>query len=865
MMSLAVISDISYYANLAKEDYYNSGGEPAGQWRGLGATMLGLHGNIERATYENIFNGFSPDGKDVLCEKHNDKHRPGWDLTMSPPKSVSVLWSRAEPNLRRQVQEAHNEAVLSSLKLLEDHAAITRRGHNGVIHEPVVGFVGALYEHSTSRSLDPQLHTHCLIANIAPRDDGTWGTIESRYLFKWQKAAGSIYRASLATNLQEIGIKLEHRNNYYEVVGIDDDLCKHFSKRSQDIHRELEKRGLTTSASRAGEKVKLFTRQKKTEINRPDLFQRWSKECDQQGFTQDSLNKLLTEPVITHVHPLTQTAIIDHLVDQYSVFRQQDLYQSIADLGVLNNQTLTDIEGHVRQLVDMGHIKEIGRDNSHNRIFSTKIIMEIEQKLLQNALQLNAVKHFQVARENIDEIIQNHNKESAYVISEEQQEAIHNVCQSSCDILQGSAGAGKSSSMSVVNDIYNQAGFKVIGATIAKRAADQLQDETGITSFTIAKLFNDLDHGRRPVNSKSVLIIDEAGLVGSKDLARLIDVVKKEKAKIILVGEDKQLQAISHAGVLPYLSESLGCSRIETIRRQREDWSRAAVMQLREGQADVALAEFNQRGLIEWGKDRDDTINRLVTKWDAYQQSNPDKSSLIVAQRWKEVIAISERVRTLRQAQGKVAKEEVLLDCFVSDKKIQFSFSVGDRIKFCKNDYSLSVSNGTLGEITNIELDQNEITWFHVLTDAGQNLRINTQEYTNEDGRCYFALAYALTVFSSQGCTVDGDTFVHYTTGMDRANTYVAGSRHRDACHWFCNHKEIESIHNYKRPDQTITDKSRLEILAESMNSLRPSHTSLSYTHAPDSDLWQELKDLALDSSLERVIHETECEVSAYG
>lgn len=186
MMSINPINSIEYYEELAKEDYYTQGGEPPGKWIGRGALALVLSTYIDTRDYRRIFNGFGPDGE-KLCENAGDNHRPGWDVTFSAPKSVSILWSRADEEVRKAIQAAQQVAVERALTFIEDRAAYTRRGKCGKTLERTTGLIAATFEHSTSRAQDAQLHTHCLIANLGQRQDETWGTLESKSFFFGKK------------------------------------------------------------------------------------------------------------------------------------------------------------------------------------------------------------------------------------------------------------------------------------------------------------------------------------------------------------------------------------------------------------------------------------------------------------------------------------------------------------------------------------------------------------------------------------------------------------------------------------------------------------------------------------------------------
>lgn len=194
MVTISKMGGIKYYVKLGVEDYYVAGGEPNGIWTGLGTLGLGLKGEVSQVDLHRLMNGFSL--QDLpLCEgAGTDRHRPGWDICFSPPKSVSVAFARAPVNLRHQISKAHFLALRDALRHLEKHAAVTRRGHDGVTREFVSGLVMATFEHSTSREMDPQLHTHALIFNVAPRHDGSWGSLESRDLYLWRRSADAVNR-----------------------------------------------------------------------------------------------------------------------------------------------------------------------------------------------------------------------------------------------------------------------------------------------------------------------------------------------------------------------------------------------------------------------------------------------------------------------------------------------------------------------------------------------------------------------------------------------------------------------------------------------------------------------------------------------
>jgi ATP-dependent exoDNAse (exonuclease V) alpha subunit len=290
------------------------------------------------------------------------------------------------------------------------------------------------------------------------------------------------------------------------------------------------------------------------------------------------------------------------------------------------------------------------------------------------------------------------------------------------------------------------------------------------------------------------LVVDEAGQLSSTVLQKLTHCAYQAQCKLILTGEDKQLDAINRGGSLRYLSnpEVIGAQRIENIRRQRSSWARDVVADFRDGKAERALKVLEQKNCLHYSKDREATKANLVKQWHDYQKSHPHKESLVIAHRWDDVKELSNAIRDIHISEGRVGQENISLVCSVADKRFNTAFSKGDRIKFCRNDYkSLGVSNGTLGTIESIRSLQNKDTEFSINVDDGRKVNFLASDYADDKGT-HLCLAYALTVYSSQGTTIDGNTFVYYTKGMDRANTYVAASRHRDESHIFCSRHEID-------------------------------------------------------------------------
>lgn len=287
-----------YCADLGVEDYMRRGGEPPGRWLGSGAAALGRTGTVVREEFLNAFEGRTLDGAGCLVDldaskgtfadrktgkQREKKRQPGWDLTFSAPKSVSLAWAIGPQEIRQAIQQAHFEAVKTALGYVEETCAWSRRGKGGQRRERA-GLIIATYEHGTSRERDPQLHTHALVLNACVRADGTTGALMSKPFYEHKMAAGAVYRAELAANLQRsLGLAVRREKSWFEIEGISPKACQDFSKRSAAIQAEKSRQGISTAYG--AEKIALDTRPHKGRTSRSELFAEWRAAAGPLGLT----------------------------------------------------------------------------------------------------------------------------------------------------------------------------------------------------------------------------------------------------------------------------------------------------------------------------------------------------------------------------------------------------------------------------------------------------------------------------------------------------------------------------------------------------------------------------------------------------
>jgi conjugative relaxase-like TrwC/TraI family protein len=832
MMTLHKLSKImtGYYLEWPKKNYYQNLHYPKGQWLGEQSYKLGLKGDVELVAFTNLMAGYSPDGSKALVQNAGKNHVPAWDMTLSAPKSFSILHAHDKYGIFTRIQKL---AVKAALAFIEKKAAQTGRGSGGRITEKLSGFLAAVYAHYESRTLDPQTHTHCLILNLAKRNDGTWGTIDSKAIYQWKMAAGVVYRAELACLLRQEGYEIEADGDSFNIVGVPLYIRKFYSKRDEQITNVLKDLGAKTSASQIGEFAKQSTRQSKTLVPLTELKDRWKKELKSLfNFTATSAQ------AIQHDHPIYAEEFIDvdfaleELTHVNSTFKVQDLYHHIAKQAQITGDDANSISHTVNEVLNSEKLIPLSKDYKNNLIYTTKKVIEAEIEMIHLAKSLNKQLCLGPSVHELNHAIDETQTMLGHKLSEEQITALINACTASMlAIIQGSAGAGKSTSLSALRIAYENIGQKVKGACIAKAAADNLQKETKIESGTIAMLLSQMTKGKKPLKNVDVLIIDEAGQVGAIQMQSLLKLAKTSKTKIVLVGDTKQLDAIERGGVLRYLSRAdvIKPSHIEIIRRQREPWACEAVMNLRDGKSEEAIKVIDENGGLNFASTYDSAISTLVKKWEIFTHEKPNKQAIVLAQRWKDVEDLSKQLRLIYQERGLVGQENIAFNCVVSNKPIKQEFSIGDKVRFSQNDYKLGVSNGTFATVKGIANIDGQPA-IDVVLNNGKKVHLTPLTYQDEYGRFPLVHAYAMTVYSSQGITIDGDTFVFYNSHMDRANTYVAGSRHKDNCHWFFNSKEIDL--SAKPNNEMVTHDERLLELAKFMK--REQRSTLAIEHLTD-------------------------------
>ena len=446
----------AYYTGLAKEDYYTKGQEPPGAWLGTGAEKIGLSGVVKPQELKNVFCGFSPDGKEKLVQNAGkmtgERSRdPGWDLTFSAPKSVSICWAISSPEMQRIFERAHLEAIKTTLEGIEAQTVI-RKGKGGSIHEQA-GLVVAAYQHSTSRAInkntlpDMELHTHCLVMNLGVSPtDGKTRAIKSEQFYNNQKEWGAVYRAELAKNLTVVGFLCEKTEAAFELKGVSQEVIKEFSKRTEQVKAQTE--GITDKRDR--EQVKLRGRVVKEDHPREALFSYWQTRAEELGLSAKSVLELTEAPrpyerSVDIEKGRAVEAAVKKLTHEKPVFTKDELQRAIAHEATGSGLGFREVIAATKDFLQREAIPLGTKDGGV--VFTTEATAEKETKKL-------------IEQEKAAE------KEKAAHLSEYRK------------------GREKE-------------GFKVLGCTFSKDKAKELEEATGLKSRTIRKTLYELE-GKDP-------------------------------------------------------------------------------------------------------------------------------------------------------------------------------------------------------------------------------------------------------------------------------------------------------------------------------------------------------------------------------
>ena len=482
--------------------------------------------------------------------------------------------------------------------------------------------------------------------------------------------------------------------------------------------------------------------------------------------------------------------VFEYLTNRQSTFTRHDLAREI-------NRYIDDHDRFRNMMARLEASRELvlltpevkGRGVEEPARYTTREMLGIESRLAERALELAEGNGHGISDDALDQVLERHG-----YLSHEQREAVrHITSERQIQALTGFAGTGKSATMAVAREIWEEEGYRVIGAALSGIAAENLEKSAGVRSRTLASWELGWREGRERLSERDILILDEAGMVGSRQMERIIGEAHERGAKMVLVGDAEQLQPIEAGAAFRAIAERVGYRELAGIRRQREEWQREASRDFARGEPGRAFEHYHEHEAIHFAENRDRAKEELIHEWSDYRVTEgAEKSTLILAHTRADVRELNLRAREILKQHGDLGREvtvEVERELMAPDGTLTIErgergFAPNERVMFLKNERELGVKNGTLGTV--LEIDQSAI---RVRLDgrAGREIEFDFKDYAALDH------GYAATVHKVQGATVER-SFMLATPGMDRHLAYVGMTRHREGVEVFVGRDDFQDF-----------------------------------------------------------------------
>jgi conjugative relaxase-like TrwC/TraI family protein len=625
----------------AADDYYAK--EHPGEWQGRGAEALGLEGPVDQAQLSRLLDGKLPNGDQIQASFGEDsKKRMGLDLTFSAPKSVSM---QALVGGDKAVVLAHDKAVALALEQVEKLAEARRKIDGKTTRERTGNLVIGKFRHEMSRAKDPQLHTHAVVMNMTQRSDGKWRAIANEDIFKVQHEIDAIYKSELARGLQELGysIRLADDKGNFELGHISREQIVAFSARSQMIEEALANQGKTRENASTLEKqvIALATRPRKDESDRAVVKQYWLSKSQDLGIRysskdleltagEKSLDELSLPASMTPAQAVVRYAI-NHLTERESVVTHTQLI-STALRRAVGVATAEGVRAKVRELVKTGALIESepayklsskkhgpalskagwrhylrehkGWSDRQGRLYVDQAIkkgslVEAEKRYTTHAALKREKAILAIEKQGrgtVQPLVKSEALETRLAGSqanEGQKNAVRLIVGSENRFvgIQGDAGTGKTFTINQAVELLktersSETPMKTLALAPYGNQVKALKSE-GLDAHTLASFLKTKD---KPINQNTIVLLDEAGVVGSRQMERLMRVVEKAEARLVLIGDTKQTEAIEAGRPFAQLQTAgMVTARIQEIQRQKDQELKRAVELAANGQAANSL------------------------------------------------------------------------------------------------------------------------------------------------------------------------------------------------------------------------------------------------------------------------------------
>lgn len=727
----------SYFSQV--DDYYRGQDQSPTSWQGSGAAALGLSGPVDTKTFTDLLSGKLPDGQ-ILGRVGQDgeiEHKHGWDLTFSAPKSVSIM-ALVEGDDR--LVAAHEAAVKETLDWLEREAAVTRVKERGGEAQIVQtgNLAVATFRHATSREQQPQLHNHCVILNMTQREDGAWRSLESRALYRLQMEAGERYRAALALKCASLGYAIERTKvadqTGFELADVSAELREHFSERSRQIEAALAARGKTleTATPEELEIAKLSTRKAKQAADHADLRKSWQAEARALGADLAEIRQAEHKPQNAEENARAAVAeAAQHLSERDARFTAQQLHQEARRLG-MGSTGEAEITAAIRAAEEAGELvarQARGFDVRTGEIletdgFATRAAVETETQMLATAAR--AVGQAQPLSLDAATVMARRERETGFALNAGQAAAIEGILTSRdrINLVQGFAGTAKTNAvLAAVAAEARAKGERVTAIAPTASAAETLGKAIDAEAATVARHITGKDR------AGGVWIVDEASLISAKDTAKLLAQAEQVGARVIMVGDLKQLGSVEAGAAFRQLQAESGLKThvLDEIVRQDNKATREAVYEAINGNASAALEKLQAGG----GSVRElaTRAERVAAIADDYcrQSTHGRAESIVIApgkdDRQELNNAIRLRLAAAGVLHGDAARVQTLVtkDMTETESRRAENYAAGDVLKAGRDYSRWDIQRGDYLRVKGIDARTNRLIVEH----QGREIEIN--------------------------------------------------------------------------------------------------------------------------------------------
>ncbi|WEK03344.1 MAG: MobF family relaxase [Candidatus Devosia phytovorans] len=749
---------------------------------------------VDEETFRRLCSGELLDGS--MVNHHNRVRRPGYDLHFAPPKSVSVLALLSSPEDQRIIINAHDAAVRRALDYVFHNSLLhARRGHAGRETETARAYVAAIFRELTSRADDPQLHSHCVVPNIAMRQDGTVGALNNEQALDYQHLIGAMYRAELAHGLKRAGYKLVRRKRHFEIAGIPTTVLREFSQRREAIEAAALKAGIDLKDRAAMQRITLATRPDK-EHSGNDARLQWQERLKSLSFDLSDVARVTPSDCVTVDSSSLADQAVSSAFENSAVLQRSKMLASVAE-GLQCELNADAIEALIsKQLPSLVEEISARSQSSAEREYSTRTNIGDEKYIVRSA-----IAGMGTVSETSEQLIAKA-LASRPSLSQEQIDAIrHGLNSDRVCLVEGSAGAGKSFGLSAVAEVANAGGKIVYALGPSWSATKTIGRDTGTDAkrtLTLQGFLLRTESGKIELNDDCFIILDEAGMVSTKDMARLLRLVDSAGAKLVLSGDTEQLPPVSAGAPLAILSRAVGSSKMRQIRRQVVPWQRAASMQFAKGLTADALETYNERGHIDWAGSREEAIQALADRyiadklWDQANTIMPPPTCLVIAAWNEDVLELNRAIRERLRWSDFISEREIMIGTAVRNRdegrmeSATLALTTGDRVVFGETVVlpSRTINNADTATIIDATADN-----LRVKFDDGQIVAVSIVNLVgtrqpDEPKAPMIKHAFCVTTNFAQGLTVDR-AYVAAIRSTNRESMYVGMTRHRHAVQLF--------------------------------------------------------------------------------